>query len=144
MLDDTDRSWNRRPGLKGWRSRPQAIPAHPWTSGELVRECVEVARASHHLAARSLRYENRSTHGAAAGVLGDSEDYARPVSNVSTMPSSHSGRIMSISSVRGASILRNEKRVTLSVRDQGVGVPAEELKRIFKRFYAFLIVRRVM
>jgi signal transduction histidine kinase len=29
----------------------------------------------------------------------------------------------------------DEKRVTLSVRDQGVGVPAEELKRIFKRFY---------
>ena len=25
--------------------------------------------------------------------------------------------------------------MTLSVRDKGVGIPAEELKRVFKRFY---------
>ena len=29
----------------------------------------------------------------------------------------------------------DEKRVTVSVRDRGVGIKAEELKRIFKRFY---------
>ncbi len=29
----------------------------------------------------------------------------------------------------------DEKRVTLSVRDHGVGIPRQELKRIFKRFY---------
>ena len=29
----------------------------------------------------------------------------------------------------------DEKHVALSVHDQGVGVPAGELKRIFKRFY---------
>jgi signal transduction histidine kinase len=29
----------------------------------------------------------------------------------------------------------DEKHVRLSVRDEGVGVPSEELKRIFKRFY---------
>jgi signal transduction histidine kinase len=29
----------------------------------------------------------------------------------------------------------DEKYVRLSVRDNGVGVPAAELKRIFKRFY---------
>jgi signal transduction histidine kinase len=29
----------------------------------------------------------------------------------------------------------DEKRVVLRVRDTGVGIPAGELKRIFKRFY---------
>ena len=29
----------------------------------------------------------------------------------------------------------DEKHVQVSVRDHGVGVPAPELKRIFKRFY---------
>jgi len=29
----------------------------------------------------------------------------------------------------------DEKHVVLRVRDQGVGIPVDELKRIFKRFY---------
>jgi signal transduction histidine kinase len=29
----------------------------------------------------------------------------------------------------------DEKRVVLSVQDQGVGIPADDVKRIFKRFY---------
>jgi signal transduction histidine kinase len=29
----------------------------------------------------------------------------------------------------------DEKHVTLSVQDHGVGIPAAELKRIFRRFY---------
>ncbi len=29
----------------------------------------------------------------------------------------------------------DEKRLVLRVRDQGVGIPEDELKRVFKRFY---------
>jgi signal transduction histidine kinase len=43
-------------------------------------------------------------------------------------------------STKGVNILvrletPDEKHVTLSVQDHGVGIPAEELKRIFRRFY---------
>jgi signal transduction histidine kinase len=31
--------------------------------------------------------------------------------------------------------ISDEKRLSLSVQDHGVGIPAPELKRIFKRFY---------
>jgi signal transduction histidine kinase len=29
----------------------------------------------------------------------------------------------------------DQKRIVLRVQDQGVGIPAEDMKRIFKRFY---------
>jgi two-component system, OmpR family, sensor histidine kinase SenX3 len=134
MLDDTDRLMGTvdqvlKAGEAGHKRQDRRIPVD---FSELVRECVEVARASHHLPPESLRYEKSVNHGAAAGVLGDSEELRAAVSNVLDNAVKYSGDHVDIS-VRLDT--PDEKRVTLSVRDQGVGVPAEELKRIFKRFY---------
>jgi len=134
MLDDTDRLMGTvdqvlKAGEAGHKRQDRRIPVD---FSELVRECVEVARASHHLPSESLRYEKSVNHGAAAGVLGDSEELRAAVSNVLDNAVKYSGDHVDIS-VRLDT--PDEKRVTLSVRDQGVGVPAEELKRIFRRFY---------
>src|SRR6202142_1762003 len=134
MLDDTDRLMGTvdqvlKAGEAGHKRQDRRVPVD--FSG-LVRECVEVARASHHLPPESLRYEQSVNHGAAAGVLGDSEELRAAVSNVLDNAVKYSGDQVDIS-VRLDT--PDEKRVTLSVRDQGVGIPAEELKRIFKRFY---------
>jgi signal transduction histidine kinase len=134
MLDDTDRLMGTvdqvlKAGEAGHKRQDRRIPVD---FSELVRECVEVARTSHHLPPESLRYEKSVNHGAAAGVLGDSEELRAAVSNVLDNAVKYSGDHVDIS-VRLDT--PDEKRVTLSVRDQGVGVPAEELKRIFKRFY---------
>jgi signal transduction histidine kinase len=134
MLDDTDRLMGTvdqvlKAGEAGHKRQDRRVPVD--FSG-LVRECVEVARNSHHLPPESLRYEQSVNHGAAAGVLGDSEELRAAVSNVLDNAVKYSGDQVDIS-VRLDT--PDEKRVTLSVRDQGVGVPAEELKRIFKRFY---------
>jgi len=134
MLDDTDRLMGTvdqvlKAGEAGHKRQDRRIPVD---FSELVRECVEVARASHHLPPESLRYEKSVNHGAAAGVLGDSEELRAAVSNVLDNAVKYSGDHIDIS-VRLDT--PDEKRVTLSVRDQGVGVPTEELKRIFKRFY---------
>lgn len=134
MLDDTDRLMGTvdqvlKAGEAGHKRQDRRIPVD---FSELVRECVEVARASHHLPPESLRYEKSVNHSAAAGVLGDSEELRAAVSNVLDNAVKYSGDHVDIS-VRLDT--PDEKRVTLSVRDQGVGVPAEELKRIFKRFY---------
>jgi len=65
-------------------------------------------------------------------VLGDSEELRTAVSNVLDNAVKYSGSQVEISAQVE---LPDEKHVTLSVRDQGVGIPAGELKRIFKRFY---------
>ena len=134
MLDDTDRLMGTvdqvlKAGEAGHKRQDRRVPVD--FSG-LVRECVEVARASHHLPPESLRYEQSVNHGAAAGVLGDSEELRAAVSNVLDNAVKYSGDKVEVS-VRLDT--PDEKRVTLSVRDQGVGIPAQELKRIFKRFY---------
>jgi two-component system, OmpR family, sensor histidine kinase SenX3 len=134
MLDDTDRLMGTvdqvlKAGEAGHKRQDRRVPVD--FSG-LVRECVEVARASHHLPPESLRYDQSVNHGAAAGVLGDSEELRAAVSNVLDNAVKYSGDRVEIS-VRLDT--PDEKRVTLSVRDQGVGIPATELKRIFKRFY---------
>ena len=134
MLDDTDRLMGTvdqvlKAGEAGHKRQDRRIPVD--FSG-LVRECVEVARASHHLAPESLRYEQSVNHGPAAGVLGDSEELRAAVSNLLDNAVKYSGEHVEI-------LVRldipDEKRVTVSVRDRGVGIKAEELKRIFKRFY---------
>jgi two-component system, OmpR family, sensor histidine kinase SenX3 len=134
MLDDTDRLMGTvdqvlKAGEAGHKRQDRRVPVD--FSG-LVRECVEVARTSHHLLPDSLSYEQSVHYGAAAGVLGDSEELRAAVSNVLDNAVKYSGDHVDIS-VRLDT--PDEKRVTLSVRDQGVGIPAGELKRIFKRFY---------
>ncbi len=134
MLDDTDRLMGTvdqvlKAGEAGHKRQDRRVPVD--FSG-LVRECVEVARTSHHLASESLRYEQSVNHGPAAGVLGDSEELRAAVSNLLDNAVKYSGEHVEI-------LVRldtpDEKRVTVSVRDRGVGIKAEELKRIFKRFY---------
>jgi signal transduction histidine kinase len=134
MLDDTDRLMGTvdqvlKAGEAGNKRQDRRVPVD---FGGLVRDCVEVARASHHLPAESLRYEQSISHGAAAGVLGDPEELRAAVSNVLDNAVKYSGDRVEIS-VRLDT--PDEKKVMLSVRDQGVGIPTEELKRIFKRFY---------
>ncbi len=134
MLDDTDRLMGTvdqvlKAGEAGHKRQDRRVPVD--FSG-LVRECVDVARASHHLAPESLRYEQSVNHGPAAGVLGDSEELRAAISNLLDNAVKYSGEHVEI-------LVRldtpDEKRVTVSVRDRGVGIKAEELKRIFKRFY---------
>ncbi len=134
MLDDTDRLMGTvdqvlKAGEAGHKKQDRRVPVD--FSG-LVRECVEVARASHHLPPESLLYEQSVNHGPVAGVLGDSEELRAAVSNLLDNAVKYSGDHVKIT-VRLDT--PDEKRLALSVRDQGVGIPAEELKRIFKRFY---------
>jgi signal transduction histidine kinase len=134
MLDDTDRLLGTveqvlKAGEASHNKQDRRVPVD---FGGLVRECVEVARTSHHLRPESLRYEQPANNGAGASVLGDSEELRTAVSNVLDNAVKYSGEKVEISVQVD---IPDEKHVTLSVRDQGVGVPAGELKRIFKRFY---------
>jgi signal transduction histidine kinase len=98
---------------------------------KLVRECMELARTRHHLEPDSLQYQG-PTNGTAARVQADPEELRAAVSNILDNAIKYSGGRVDVSVQIE---MPDEKRVVLRVRDKGVGIPANALKRVFKRFY---------
>jgi two-component system, OmpR family, sensor histidine kinase SenX3 len=97
----------------------------------LVRECMELARTRHHLQPDTLRYQE-GMNGSEFKVQGDPEDLRAAVSNVLDNAIKYSGSHVDVSVQIE---MPDEKRIVLRVRDRGVGIPAHDLKRVFKRFY---------
>jgi two-component system, OmpR family, sensor histidine kinase SenX3 len=98
----------------------------------LVRDCLEATRARHHLQGDELRYEEASPNGRGLHVRGSAEDLRTAVSNVLDNAVKYSGDQIDVR-VRLEAL--DEKKLSLSVCDQGVGIASEDLKRIFKRFH---------
>ena len=65
-------------------------------------------------------------------VRGSAEDLRTAVFNVLDNAMKYSGDEVD---VRVRLEMPDEKRIVLSVQDHGVGIPADDMKRIFKRFY---------
>jgi len=100
--------------------------------GQLVRECMDATRMRHHLQPEALRYEESSSNGSGLSVRGSAEDLRTAVFNVLDNAIKYSGENID---VRVRLETPDDKRIVLSVKDQGVGIPADDVKRIFKRFY---------
>jgi two-component system, OmpR family, sensor histidine kinase SenX3 len=104
----------------------------------LVRDCIDLARVRHHLQDAALEYRESASlsssrqNGSGARVLGDPEELRTAVSNLLDNAVKYSPDGVRISVELEAP---DEERLVLRVRDQGVGIPEQELKRIFKRFY---------
>jgi len=98
--------------------------------GGLVQECVEVARNRHHLEPAVLRYVANG-NGRPPSVFGDVEDLRTAVLNLLDNAIRYSGGHVDVA----AEVRCEAEHVVLKVRDQGEGIPPEELKPIFKRFY---------
>jgi two-component system, OmpR family, sensor histidine kinase SenX3 len=99
--------------------------------GELVDECIGLARTRHHLEAEAVKYE-ASANGGATKVRGDPEELRTAVSNLLDNAIKYSnGDVDVLVNVKTP----DDKHVVLQVRDRGVGIPADDLKRVFKRFY---------
>lgn len=135
MVDDTDRLLGTveqvlAAGVAGHKRSSRARV--PIEFDRLVRECVDVARTGHHLQLQALRFEAINNNGASATVTGDPEELRTAVANVLDNAIKYSGDQVDVS-VRVES--PDEKRVTLSIQDHGVGIPKGELKSVFKRFY---------
>jgi two-component system, OmpR family, sensor histidine kinase SenX3 len=117
------------------KSPPQRLPVEFNT---LVRECMELARVRHHLQATDLDYRESLSlssslqNGDGARVMGDAEELRTAVSNLLDNAVKYSPDGVHISVELEAP---DEQRLVLRVRDQGVGIPEHELKRIFRRFY---------
>jgi two-component system, OmpR family, sensor histidine kinase SenX3 len=97
---------------------------------KVVLECMDLARTRHHLATNALRYEGPAD--GSAKVEGDSEELRTAISNILDNAIKYSaGNLDVLVQVE----IPDEKRVVLRVRDCGIGIPADSLKRVFKRFY---------
>jgi two-component system, OmpR family, sensor histidine kinase SenX3 len=137
MLLDTDRLLHTvEQVLKAGEAAQKKAPSHrsPVAFDALVRECMELARVRHNLEPTNLEYRESlpSQNGHAACVFGDPEELRTAVSNLLDNAVKYSPDGVHISVVLEAP---DTEHIVLRVRDRGVGIPEQELKRIFKRFY---------
>jgi len=99
---------------------------------QLVRDCMDATRARHHLQPEALRLEEASSNGSGLRVRGSAEDLRTAVFNVLDNAIKYSGESVDVRVLLEAP---DDERVVLRVQDQGVGIPADDLKAVFKRFY---------
>jgi signal transduction histidine kinase len=100
---------------------------------ETVRECVEVARTRYGLDTDTLRYTESIEGEERANVLGDQEELSAAVSNLLDNAVKYSDQEVRV--CVEVAVPNESHVVVVRVRDQGVGIPGEQIKRIFKRFY---------
>jgi two-component system sensor histidine kinase SenX3 len=136
MLEDSDRLLGTvqqvlKAGEVGYKHHNRYRTEADFMS--LVRECVALARSRHHLPPEALHFAPSSLNGdATVKVQVNPEDICTAISNILDNAVQYSnGRVDVTVGVE----VPDEKRVLLRVRDHGVGIPEEALKRVFKRFY---------
>jgi two-component system sensor histidine kinase SenX3 len=95
---------------------------------ELIKECLDRARKLHSLPPESLLYHPESP----VKIQGDVEEVRAAVFNLidNAVKYSRNGVHVVVETAKAGS-----QHIAVRVRDQGVGIPKAELKRIFKRFY---------
>jgi two-component system, OmpR family, sensor histidine kinase SenX3 len=135
MLEDSDRLLHtidqvlRAGSTSGsWRRR---IAWSRVDLRELTQECVALAQTRFHLPDGALAVEERTTAGRPL-VLGDAEELRAAVMNLIDNAIKYSSGDVSVRVVLEDA---HGQRLALRVVDQGVGIPPDELKRIFRRFY---------
>jgi signal transduction histidine kinase len=141
MLDDTDRLRGTVDQvLKAGEVRFRRMAARNPVEVDfpvMVGECMELARTRHHLQPAALHWQDSappSGNGtdAAIKVHGDADELRTAIANILDNAIKYSGPDIDVSVGIDTP---DPQRVVLRVRDRGVGIPASELKRIFKRFY---------
>ena len=98
---------------------------------DVVGECVALAGRRHHLVDGEVRLVDEVPHGTYV-VNGDREELTAAVTNLVDNAIKYSGERVRV----GVEVARTgARRVAISVRDQGIGITGQELKRVFRRFY---------
>ncbi|HWZ45203.1 MAG TPA: HAMP domain-containing sensor histidine kinase [Candidatus Saccharimonadales bacterium] len=133
MLQDTDRLLGTvEQVLKAGEVRHGRGPKS-WQEldfSAMVQEAVELARIRHALPEEALSFGAEPPRGIT--VLGDAVELRTVAANLLENALKYSGSDRRI--VVDVAALDLDK-VSLSIRDNGIGIPRSELKRIFNRFY---------
>ncbi len=131
ILDDSDRLLNTieqilRTGRIGASNRPPNVS--PVNLSDIVADCADRARVLHHLPLDAIIYKPQPN----LQILGDLDEVRAAVSNLLDNAVKYSGSGVRISVETSQ---EGDKYAAVRVKDNGPGIPGEELKRIFKRFY---------
>tara|TARA_B100002003_G_scaffold200591_1_gene191948 strand:+ start:1527 stop:2444 length:918 start_codon:yes stop_codon:yes gene_type:complete len=134
MLEDSDRLQQTIDQIllagKTGDARRVESPADVDVS-DIVGECVTLAGRRHHLEHGEVRLVERVPQGAFV-VKGDRDELVAAVTNLVDNAIKYSGERVKV----GVEVARTgARRVAISVRDQGIGITGQELKRVFRRFY---------
>ena len=101
----------------------------------LTSECVEVARQRHHLAPEKLALAPTSAPPTSSLLVeGNADDLRTALTNLLDNAVKYSLKKIHVTVELTSP---TPERVCLRVRDEGVGIPRNQLKRIFNRFYRF-------
>ena len=137
MLADSDRLLHTveqvlRAGQSGGTRRKHASdPVIDLST--IVRDSLELARTRYpQLADGAFSYAEKFRNGERALVRGDAEELRAVVSNLLDNAVKYSPDEVRVS-VQLMAI--DARRLAVRVRDQGIGIPQAQLKRIFRRFY---------
>jgi two-component system sensor histidine kinase SenX3 len=106
---------------------------------ELVNECVELARIRHHLQPEAVAFQRAAPQ---AEILGAPDELKAAVTNLLDNAIKYSGSDVHIAVFCEKP---DAKNVIVRVKDEGIGISRDQLKRIFGRFYRIPggIARRV-
>ena len=97
----------------------------------LAKECIETTRMRHHLPETAVRLE-AATEAEAFNVRGNHDDLRTAVMNILENAVKYSPQKVD---VRVRLQVQNDAWIVLNVKDDGLGIPAAHIKRIFRRFY---------
>lgn len=100
--------------------------------GHLAQDCLELARTRTHLSEDVLQYRSLLKEGEHALVRGDADELRAAISNLIDNAIKYSDKEINIT-VEVLSV--SPQVVAVRVRDHGIGIPRDQLKQIFKRFY---------
>jgi signal transduction histidine kinase len=133
MLADTARLMGTVDQVLRAAETTQKRREHNWAPvdiSRLLRECADLARARHQLPVEALTEEY---HGSATAttVLGDPDELRIAVGNVLDNAVKYSRGHVRIH----VELMTRDHAVEVRIRDEGVGIPPADLKRIFKRFF---------
>lgn len=97
---------------------------------EVISSAITIVRSRYHLDTEVIRFADPSTE---INILGDAEELLSAFVNLLDNAVKYSGDDPKISvRIKPAGF---NKRIAVIVRDNGIGIPPSDLKRIFKRFY---------
>ncbi|MCA1556531.1 MAG: HAMP domain-containing histidine kinase [Acidobacteria bacterium] len=139
MLADSDRLLHTveqvlRAGQSGGGGGRRKLKSDPIVDlGAIVRDSLELARTRYpQLADGAFSYAEKFRNGERPLIRGDSEELRAVVSNLLDNAVKYSPDEVRVS-VQVMTL--DARRLAVRVRDQGIGIPPSQLKRIFRRFY---------
>lgn len=99
---------------------------------DIARECYQIASERHHLSDGELQFVESLPQGENAVIEGDYDEIKAAVLNLVDNAIKYSGeRIEVVIEVAKLSA----RRAAIHVRDNGIGITSQDLKRVFRRFY---------